>query len=116
MLYDKKEAARILSVSVKTIERSIASGRLTCRRIASNVRFTQDDLNQFAGARVVGDAEKPSVPLAETAIPPDIIKTLETEMGGINHGTVSLTIHIRDKHPRFVIGRERSFLPGAERG
>jgi hypothetical protein len=47
-------------------------------------------------------------------IPPDIIKTLESEIEGISHGTVSLVIHIRDSRPRFVVGRERSFLPETE--
>jgi hypothetical protein len=44
-------------------------------------------------------------------IPPDVLKILETEIDGISHGTVSLTIHIRDSRPRFVIGQERSFFP-----
>jgi hypothetical protein len=44
-------------------------------------------------------------------IPHDVLKILETEIDGIEHGTVSLEIHLRDGHPRFVIGRERSFLP-----
>jgi hypothetical protein len=45
------------------------------------------------------------------SLPPDVIKILESEIDGIIHGTVTLTIHLRDNHPRFVIGRERSFLP-----
>jgi hypothetical protein len=44
-------------------------------------------------------------------LPPDVIRILESEIDGIRHGTVSLTIHLRDNHPRYVIGRERSFLP-----
>jgi hypothetical protein len=44
-------------------------------------------------------------------IPLDVIRILEAEIDGVTHGTVSLTIHLRDNHTRFVIGRERSFLP-----
>jgi hypothetical protein len=44
-------------------------------------------------------------------IPPDVIKILEAEIDGISHGEVSLTIHLRDYHPRYTICRERSFLP-----
>jgi hypothetical protein len=47
-------------------------------------------------------------------IPPDVIKIFETEINGISHGTVSLTVHLRDNHPRFVIGRERSILADGE--
>jgi hypothetical protein len=36
---------------------------------------------------------------------------LETETSGISHGSVTLTIHLRDYRPRFVISRERSLLP-----
>jgi hypothetical protein len=43
-------------------------------------------------------------------IPPDIIKMLESETAGISHGSVTLTIHLRDYRPRFVISRERSLL------
>jgi hypothetical protein len=48
-------------------------------------------------------------------IPPDVLKILETETDGISYGIVSLTIHIRDNRPRFVIGRERSFFPDADK-
>jgi hypothetical protein len=44
-------------------------------------------------------------------IPPDVIRILESELNGLDHGTATLTVHVRDGHPRFVIGRERSFLP-----
>jgi hypothetical protein len=44
-------------------------------------------------------------------IPPDVLAILESELNGLDHGTATLTVHIRDGRPRFVIGRERSFLP-----
>jgi hypothetical protein len=44
-------------------------------------------------------------------IPRDVIKIFETEIDGVSHGSVTLTVHLRDNHPRFTIGRERSFLP-----
>jgi hypothetical protein len=44
-------------------------------------------------------------------IPPEIIKLVEAEIQGLSHGSVTLTIHLRDYRPRFVIGRERSLLP-----
>jgi hypothetical protein len=43
-------------------------------------------------------------------IPPEVLKLLEAEIAGISHGSVTLTIHLRDGRPRFVISRERSFL------
>jgi excisionase family DNA binding protein len=112
MLYTKKEAARLLSVHENTIYRAMVSGNLKCRRIGTAIRFTLEDLEQYIGGRIVMDPEKTSAtePLDSRFIPRDILKSLETEMKGINHGTVSLIIHIRNNHPRFVIGRERSFI------
>jgi hypothetical protein len=43
-------------------------------------------------------------------IPPDVLAILENELNGLDHGTATLTVHIRDGHPRFTIARERSFL------
>jgi excisionase family DNA binding protein len=114
MLYNKKSAARLLSVSVKTLDRAIIDGRLKCRRIGAAIRFTQDDLDLFIGGRVMADAEKPVVPENRQAVPREIIKTFEKELAGISHGSVTLTVHFRDGKPRFVIGRERSFLQGTE--
>jgi excisionase family DNA binding protein len=112
MLYTKKDAAQLLSVCEATIARAMVSGKLKCRRIGSAIRFTQEDLEQYIGARLIPEPEKTSAmePLDSRFIPRDILKSLETEMKGISHGTVSLTIHIRDNHLRFVIGRERSIL------
>ena len=41
-------------------------------------------------------------------IPNDIVGDLENEAAGLEHGIVTLSIHIRDGHPRYVISRERS--------
>jgi excisionase family DNA binding protein len=111
MLYTKKEAARLLSVHENTVSRAMVNGKLKCRRIGSAIRFTQEDLEQYIGARLIPEPGKTSAgELDSRFIPRDILKSLETEMKGISHGTVSLIIHIRDNHPRFVIGRERSFI------
>jgi excisionase family DNA binding protein len=116
MLYSKKEAAQILKVCMKTVERALAEGRLNCRRIGSVIRFTKDDLEQFIGGRIFADTEKPDTPESRGALPPEIIKTFENELSGISHGSVTLTVHLRDGRPRFVIGREQSFLEGAQEG
>jgi len=43
-------------------------------------------------------------------IPKDVIKILETEIEGMEHGLATLTIHRRGSNIRYTIGRERSFL------
>jgi excisionase family DNA binding protein len=111
VLYNKTKAASLLNVSVKTIERAIGNGRLKTHVIGSVSRFTLEDLEEFAGCSLKPEDDKPSPAMAMIgSIPRDILKTLEAEMRGISHGTVSLTIHLRDYKPRFVIGRERSFM------
>jgi excisionase family DNA binding protein len=111
MLYDKSWVAHLLGVSVKTVERAVTSGELKCCRIGSKVRFTKENIEEFAGGSVA-DTEKPELPRAEgrNTIPPDIIAAFEQELDGISHGSVTLTVHLRDGRPRFVIGRERSFI------
>jgi excisionase family DNA binding protein len=118
MLYTKKEAAQLLSVCEKTVDKAMIGGKLKCRRIGTAIRFTQEDLEQYIGARLIPEPGKTSAgePLDSRFIPRDILKTLETEMKGISHGTVSLIIHIRENHPRFVIGRERSFIQDTKEG
>jgi excisionase family DNA binding protein len=112
MLYNKTGAAHVLGISPKTVERAMSSGELKYRRIGSSVRFTREDLEQFAGGVLEADTEKPVIPLAEMGrvIPPEILSTFEKELDGISHGSVTLTVHFRDGRPRFVIGRERSFF------
>jgi excisionase family DNA binding protein len=110
MLYSITEACQILNVCRKTVDRALRDGRLKCRHIGSSIRFTRGDLENFVGAPIFGDTERPE---SRGSLPLEIIKTLETEIEGVKHGTVSLTVHIRDHRHRFVIGRERSFLPEA---
>ena len=43
-------------------------------------------------------------------IPKDVIAILESEIASMGFGQVSLTVHLRDKKPRYVIGKERSIL------
>ena len=116
MLYSKTDAARLLSVSPKTIERAIAAGRLKGRRIGSVLRFNREDLETFIGGRFMEERETPEVPETPRKghiIPPGILKSFEKEIEGTSHGTVSLAIHLRDGRPRFVISRERSFFQDA---
>ncbi|MDR0639234.1 MAG: helix-turn-helix domain-containing protein [Spirochaetaceae bacterium] len=117
MLYSRKDAARLLSVSTMTITRAIAKGELKGRQIGGVVRFNREDLETFIGGRFMEEWETPEVPETPKKghiIPPGILKSLEKELEGISHGTVTLAIHIRDGRPRFVIGRQRSFLHDAE--
>jgi hypothetical protein len=55
-------------------------------------------------------AEKPVTPEERHIIPGDIIRALEKELYGIRHGSVTLTVRIRDGHRQFVVGRERSIV------
>jgi hypothetical protein len=50
------------------------------------------------------------------SIPPEIIRLLEREIEGISHGSVTLTVHLRDGCYRFSVGWEQSLLPGAPAG
>jgi excisionase family DNA binding protein len=123
MLYNKIEAARLLGVSVKSVDRAVIEGRLNRRRIGNLVRFTMEDLKAFAGGSFMEDQqvrsppEKQALDLLEKRIvvPPEIVAELERELVGVSHGTITLAIHLRDGRPRFVIGRERSIY-GREPG
>jgi excisionase family DNA binding protein len=115
MLYNIKEACQILNVCRKTVDRALKDGTLKSRRIGPSIRFSRADLENYAGGPIFWDIEKPDTPESRGAIPPEIIKTLETEIEGVKHGTVSLTVYIRDHRPRFVVGRERSFFPDADK-
>jgi excisionase family DNA binding protein len=111
MLYNKTEAAKLLRVSTKTVGRAVASGRLKGRLVGSLIRFSEDDLNQFVGARVMAEERKKAAePFESDLIPKDILLKLEAEMKGISHGMVTLSVRLRDGRPRFVITRERSFI------
>jgi len=46
-------------------------------------------------------------------VPLVAVHELEREAAGIMHGTIMLTLHIKDGNlTRFVTSRERSFIPG----
>ncbi|MDR0476043.1 MAG: hypothetical protein LBH43_20550 [Treponema sp.] len=46
-------------------------------------------------------------------IPPAAVQALENEAAGLIHGTIMLTLHVKDGHLiRYVIGKEHSFIPG----
>ncbi|MDR1249017.1 MAG: helix-turn-helix domain-containing protein [Treponema sp.] len=109
MLYTKTELAHLLRVSVKTVDRAVENGDIKVCVIGNARRFAQEEVDRFIGSRTAEKQEKTAA-AENKLIPKDVLKTLESEMRGISHGTVSLTIHLRDYKPRFVIGRERSFL------
>jgi hypothetical protein len=72
--------ARLLGVSIKTVDGAATNGSRNCRRIGCHPRFAKDEA------------------------------MLEQELAGVSHGAGALAIHLRDGHPRFVIGRERLFI------
>ena len=43
--------------------------------------------------------------------PPNILERFEHGSQGISHGKVTLTLHIRDGHPRYTVSRKESFIP-----
>lgn len=46
-------------------------------------------------------------------LPEEVFQALMEEVGHVNFGVVQLELHIRDsKLSRFVLARERSFIPG----
>jgi excisionase family DNA binding protein len=115
MLYNKNDAARLLSVSVRTVDRAVAEGRLNCHRIDNRLRFTMEDLEKFVGGRFVNDEGRMKAPKKRGVVPPEIMEALEKELAGVSHGTITLAIHLRDGRPRFVVGRERSFIPDPDK-
>ena len=50
MLYDRKDAARQLSISVRSLDYLIATGKLATRRIGKNVLLPHEELSRFARA------------------------------------------------------------------
>jgi len=53
LLYDKREAAEILNISVSSIEWLLRTGRLPHRKISGKIRFTRGDLEAFIDASAV---------------------------------------------------------------
>ena len=50
LLYDRKEAARQLSISVRSLDYLIAGGQLETRRIGKKVLIPHGSLSRFAQA------------------------------------------------------------------
>jgi len=48
LLYDRKEAARQLSISVRSLDYLIAGRKIGIRRIGSRILIAHDDLVRFA--------------------------------------------------------------------
>ena len=46
-VYDKKQAASILKISVVTLDRLWKAGLLTHRRIGAQVRFLPEDIKEY---------------------------------------------------------------------
>ena len=53
LLFDRKQAAKILGVSVETLDRYRISGKLSYRKIGDRVLFAMSDLLAFSDACVV---------------------------------------------------------------
>jgi hypothetical protein len=49
LLYDRKSAARMLSISVRSLDYLIAAGGLKIRRIGTRILVTHEELVRFAG-------------------------------------------------------------------
>jgi hypothetical protein len=47
-------------------------------------------------------------------IPVQIAELFDKESAEVNHGSIILTLHLRDGHPRFVITKEISIIPGTD--
>jgi excisionase family DNA binding protein len=62
-LLDRKRAAAVLSISVRSIDYLIAEGRLRARRIGGRVLIATDELRRFANS----DRTEPIVPVANAA-------------------------------------------------
>ena len=59
-VYIKTQAAKILKISVETLNRNLKSGRLPHRKIGSRVLFTETDLDAFLNACAVKKYEEVS--------------------------------------------------------
>ncbi len=47
LLYGRREAAQLLSISVRSLDYMVADGRLRCRRIGGRVLLTPQELARF---------------------------------------------------------------------
>ena len=53
LLYDRREAARLLSVSVRTLDRLIGTKKITARRVGRSVRIPHVELMKLSRRDVV---------------------------------------------------------------
>jgi len=56
VLYTKREAAQMLSISVRSLDYLIVSGQLAARRIGRRVLIHRDAIEQFASIRPLAAA------------------------------------------------------------
>ena len=59
-IYTKNEAAKVLRISVESINRCMKNGKLPHRKIGKSVRFTESHLAAFMDACAVHAKEKKS--------------------------------------------------------
>jgi excisionase family DNA binding protein len=53
-LLTRKQAAKLLTISVRKLDSLVAANRIRCVRIDRSVRFTDADLNSFVAASTLG--------------------------------------------------------------
>jgi excisionase family DNA binding protein len=51
LLYSRKEAAQLLSISLRSIDHLISSQKIQTRKIGKRVLVTSDSLQEYAGIR-----------------------------------------------------------------
>jgi hypothetical protein len=59
MLYDRKSAAYVLSISVRTLDYALARGEFDTRRIGRKTLITAGSLKRFAASNHFGSVCKP---------------------------------------------------------
>jgi len=59
-VYNRKEAARILKISIETLDRYRIAGKLPYHKIGDRVIFTPDDLTKFLDACGIPATVEPS--------------------------------------------------------
>jgi hypothetical protein len=47
-------------------------------------------------------------------IPSEILALFDQESEGLSHGSICLTLFLRDRHPRFTLVKELSIIPTDE--
>jgi hypothetical protein len=120
-----------LGISPCTLRRLVKSGKIPYRKVGGRSVFCKRIFSVFYKVAWFQKqiTKKPpmfkkekspirgTLTMAEKGYSGDIpvaaFNALEGEVSGLMHGTVTLSLHIKDGHlTRFVISRERSFIPG----